>query len=161
VWRSIYWWKLPGLDRKLKVGLAWALDILIPPELVQMKLASSQGITQSHFEPGEPVFHQGDLGDSLYIILKGEAEVLREDNGVERVLARLHGGQFFGEMALMNQKTRNATVKCVTPLDVLVLRKGDFRALVSNLPDFRASFESVLKQRTGNVEPSQEEAPPT
>jgi cAMP-binding proteins - catabolite gene activator and regulatory subunit of cAMP-dependent protein kinases len=72
----------------------------------------------------------------------------------------LHGGQFFGEVALMNQKTRNATVKCVTPLDVLVLRKGDFRALVSNLPDFRASFETVLKQRTGDVEPFRDEVPP-
>ncbi len=148
LWRSIYWWKLPGLDRKLKVGLAWALDLLIPPELVQMKLASSQGITQSHFEPGEPVFQQGDLGDSLYIILKGEADVIREENGTERALARLHGGQFFGEMALMNQKTRNATIRCVTAMDVLVLRKGDFRALVSNLPDFRASFENAVKQRT-------------
>jgi NADH dehydrogenase len=150
LWRSIYWWKLPGLDRKLKVGLAWALDLLIAPELVQLKLGSSQGVTQSHFEPGEPVFRQGDLGDSLYIILKGEAEVIREENGSERSLARLQGGQFFGEMALMNQKTRNATVRCVTPMDVLVLRKGDFRALVSNLPDFRASFETAVKQRTGD-----------
>jgi len=148
LWRTVYWWKLPGLDRKLKVGLAWFLDLLIPPELVQVKLASSQGITQSHFEPGESVFRQGDLGDSLYIILRGEADVIREENGSERALARLHGGQFFGEMALMNQKTRNATVKCVSAMDVLVLRKGDFRALVSNLPDFRASFESVAKQRS-------------
>jgi len=148
LWRSIYWWKLPGLDRKLKVGLAWALDLLIPPELVQLKLASSQGISQSHFEPGEPVFRQGDLGDSLYIILNGEADVVREENGTERILARLRGGQFFGEMALMNQKTRNATVRCATAMDVLVLRKGDFRALVSNLPDFRASFENVVKART-------------
>lgn len=148
LWRTIYWWKLPGLDRKLKVGIAWLLDLLIPPELVQIKLASSQGITQSHFEPGEPVFRQGDLGDSLYIILKGEADVIREENGVQQTLARLHGGQFFGEMALMNQRTRNATVKCVTAMDVLVMRKGDFRTLVTNLPDFRASFENVVKQRT-------------
>ena len=156
LWRTIYWWKLPGLDRKLKVGLAWALDLLIPPELVQVKLASSQGITQSHFESGEVIFHQGDLGDSLYIILKGEADVVRKEQGTERVLARLHGGQFFGEMALMNQKTRNATVRCATAMDVLVLRKGDFRALVSNLPDFRASFETVVRQRSGSKNESGE-----
>jgi NADH:ubiquinone reductase (H+-translocating) len=126
-----------------------------------MELASSQGITQLHFEPGEPVFQQGDLGDSLYIILKGEADVIREENGTERVLARLHGGQFFGEMALMNQKTRNATVRCITAKDVLVLRKGDFRALVSNLPDFRASFENAVKQRTGTAEPSRQTEKPS
>ena len=148
LWRTVYWWKLPGLDRKLKVGLAWLLDLLIAPDLVQMKLSSSQGITQSHFEPGETVFLQGDLGDSLYIILKGEADVVRNENGTERTLARLLKGQFFGEMALMNQQTRNATVRCVSAMDVLVLRKGDFRALVSNLPEFRASFETVVKQRT-------------
>lgn len=149
LWRSVYFFKLPGIDRKLKVGLAWALDLLIPPELVQLKLGTSQGVTQSHFEPGEVVFNQGELGDSLYIILRGEADVVRTDNGVDRVLARLHPGEYFGEMALLNEKTRGATIRCVDPLDVLVLRKGDFKALVANLPDLRQGFEAVMERRSG------------
>ncbi len=146
-WRTVYWWKLPGLDRKLKVGLAWLLDLLIPPELVQLKLGTSQGVMQAHFEPGEIIFHQGELGDCLYIILNGEAEVVRIDNSQERVLATLSAGEFFGEMALLNQKTRGATVRCIKAMDVLTLHKGDFKALVANLPDLRQSFESVMAKR--------------
>jgi NADH dehydrogenase len=149
LWRSIYLWKLPGLDRKIKVGLAWALDLLIPPEIVQLKLGTAHGVTQAHFETGEVVFRQGDLGDSLYILLRGEAEVVREDNGRETVLAHLQPGEFFGEMALLNQKTRGATIRCIKPTDVLALRKGDFTALVANLPDLRQTFENVMAKRMG------------
>ena len=153
VWRAIYWWKLPGLDRKLKVGLSWFIDVLIPPEIVQLKLGNSQGVVQAHFEPGEAVFRQGDLGDCLYIILGGEAEVVREDsNGARQVLARLGPGEYFGEMALLNEKTRGATIRCVTAMDVLTLRKGDFKALVANLPDLRKGFESVMEKRMSELQ---------
>ncbi len=152
VWRTIYWWKLPGFDRKMKVGLAWFLDLLIPPEIVQLKLGTSQGVAQAHFEPGESVFHQGELGDCLYIILGGEAEVVREENGAERVLARLGPGEYFGEMALLNEKTRGASIRCVQAMDVLMLRKGDFKALVANLPDLRKGFESVMEKRMSQLQ---------
>ena len=151
-WRAIYWWKLPGLDRKLKVGLAWILDLLIPTELVQLKLGTSQGVVQAHFEPGESVFRQGDLGDCLYIILSGEAEVVREENGAQQVLARLGPGEYFGEMALLNEKTRGASIRCTHAMDVLTLRKGDFKALVANLPDLRKGFESVMEKRMSHLQ---------
>ncbi|MBF8248667.1 MAG: cyclic nucleotide-binding domain protein [Bacteroidetes bacterium] len=140
---------MPGLDRKIKVGLAWALDLLIPTELVQLKLGTAQGVAQAHFEPGEVVFRQGDLGDTLYILLQGEAEVMREDDGIEKVIAHLQPGEFFGEMALLNQKTRGATIRCLKSTDVLTLKKGDFTALVANLPDLKQTFENVMAKRMG------------
>ncbi len=152
IWRAIYWWKLPGLDRKLKVGLSWFIDVLIPPEIVQLKLGTSQGVVQAHFEPGESVFRQGDLGDCLYIILSGEAEVVHEDNGTDKVLARLGPGEYFGEMALLNEKTRGASIRCTKAMDVLTLRKGDFKALVANLPDLRRGFESVMEKRMSELQ---------
>lgn len=147
MWRTVYWWKLPGVDRKLKVAVAWALDLLIPPELVQLKIGMSQGVVQAHFEPGEIVFRQGDLGDSLYIILQGQVDVVKETDGSERIIAHLGPGEYFGEMALLNQKTRGATIRCTSALDVLCLRKGDFTALVANLPELRRSFELVMEKR--------------
>ena len=45
------------------------------------------GVAHEHFEPGQEIFRQGDLGDRLYIISHGKAEVLREDNGREISLA--------------------------------------------------------------------------
>ncbi len=156
LWRSVYWWKLPGIDRKLKVGFSWLLDLLIPPETVQLKLDGNAGLAQLHFEPGEFVFRKGDLGDSLYIILCGEAEVIDETlsaellqnpNGTEQCLATLGPGEYFGEIALLRQKTRSATVRCTKALDLLALPQGQFQALITNLPDLRKSFEGVMARR--------------
>ncbi len=147
LWRTVYLFKLPGIERKFKVGVAWALDLLIPTEFVQLKLGMTHGVSQSHFEPGEAVFHQGDVGDTLYIVLSGEAEVIREEKGTEQKLAVLKAGEFFGEMALLNEHTRGATIRCTHAMDVLCLNKGDFRALVANLPDLKKSFETVMTKR--------------
>ncbi len=156
LWRSVYWWKLPGIDRKLKVGLSWLLDLLIPPETVQLKLDGHSGLAQLHFEPGEIVFRKGDLGDSLYIILCGEAEVIDESQSAERLLnpngtgqrlATLGSGEYFGEIALLRHKTRSATVRCTKALDLLALPQGQFQALITNLPDLRKSFEGVMDLR--------------
>ncbi|MBI4641586.1 MAG: FAD-dependent oxidoreductase [Candidatus Tectomicrobia bacterium] len=161
MWRGIYWWKLPGLDRKIKVGASWLLDLLMPPDLVQLKLGYSQGVAQAHYEPGEVIFRQGDLGDCLYIIMSGEAEVLHEDHGHEHLLAQLGPGDYFGEMALLNQKTRTATIRCLTAMDLLTLRKGDFGMLVTNLPAMRQSFDRIMDKRaeeTKKVIAQQDEA---
>jgi NADH dehydrogenase len=147
MWRTIYLMKLPGWGRRLKVASSWTFDLFLPPDLVQLKLNNSMGISHEHFEPGEDVFHQGDLGDRIYIIAAGKAAVVREAEGSEVVLAQLGSGEYFGEMALLNKTTRNATVRCLEPLDVLSIPKREFSVLAANLPAMRESFEQVMKQR--------------
>lgn len=147
LWRTIYLLKLPGWGRRLKVAGSWTFDLFLPPELVQLKLTRSLGVTHEHFEPGEEIFRQGDLGDRIYIIAKGRAEVLREDSKREVLLAELGPGEYFGEMALLNQTTRNATVRCTEPLDVLSVHKREFGLLAANLPTMRESFEQVMNER--------------
>ena len=63
--------KMPGWGRRLKVAASWALDVLLPAELAQLKLDDSEKLSKEHFEPGQEVFVQGDLGDRVYIIEKG------------------------------------------------------------------------------------------
>jgi NADH dehydrogenase len=148
IWRTIYLLKLPGWGRRLKVAAAWTLDLFLPPDLVQLKLGSMHGINREHFEPGEAVFHQGDLGDKLYILLSGTADVIRNDTGGEsRVLARLTPGQFFGEAALLDEAGRSATVQCVTAADVLSLPKREFGLLTQHLAGLRGNFEQTASQR--------------
>ncbi len=147
MWRTIYLMKLPGWGRRLKVAASWTFELFLPPDLVQLKLTNATGVSHEHFEPGEEVFHQGDLGDRIYIIASGEAEVTRKENGNETLIARLGPGEYFGEMALLNQTTRNATVRCLEPLDVLSIHKREFAVLAANLPAMRESFELVMKQR--------------
>ncbi len=147
LWRTIYLMKLPGWGRRLNVAAAWTLDLVLPPELVQLKLGGSRGISREHFEPGQDVFQQGELGDRVYIILSGHAEVVREDAGGPHVLARLGPGECFGEMALLNETTRSATVRCVATMDALSLPKQEFTVLAANLPDLRRGFEKVVEER--------------
>lgn len=144
-WRTVYWIKLPGVSRKIKVALSWLLDIIVPIEPVQLKIAPSQGIARLHFEDGEVIFHEGDIGDYLYIIVDGEVKVLKEDQ--TEPVATLGKGEFFGEMALLNQKTRTATIQCSKPTDVLALRKSDFGVLITNFEELRRSFEETERKR--------------
>jgi NADH dehydrogenase len=150
LWRTIYLMKMPGWGRRLKVAVSWTLDLFLPPDLVNLSLGSSQGVTREHFEPGQDVFREGELGDRLYIILKGEAEVRRREGTADVVLARLGAGQCFGEMALVNMATRNATVQCVQALDVLSLPRQEFATLAANLPDLKKSFERLAEERAAS-----------
>ncbi len=151
MWRTVYWWKLPGLDRKLKVGLAWALDLLLPPETVQLRAGESKGISQMHYEPGEEVFHQGDLGDALYIILEGEVEVVLEEAGESRTIACMYKGEFFGELALLQRRPRTATVRCTKSTTLLAMPKADFQALAMNMPQLKADLDRIAASRTQPV----------
>jgi NADH:ubiquinone reductase (H+-translocating) len=147
LWRTIYLMKLPGWGRRLKVAMDWTLDLFLPAELVQLKLQNSVGISQEHFEPGQAVFHQGDLGDRIYIIVKGKAEVVRAQDGHEIVLAELGAGEYFGEMALVENRPRTATIRCTDALDVISLPKREFNLLTAHLPEMKHGFEQVITQR--------------
>ena len=150
MWRFIYLAKMPGIQRKVAIAVDWFMALFFPPELVQLRVNTASGIAEQHFEPGDVVFNQGDFGDKVYVIQQGECEVLREnDGGGQEVLAVLGSGEYFGEMALLSDLSRNATVKARTPLNVLLIPKGDFNKLRANVPAFASVFEGLAKQREG------------
>ena len=161
MWRGIYLMKLPGAARRTRVLLAWIVDYIMPPDSVQLKLSSSAGITQEHFEPGQDIFREGDVGDRIYIILSGEADVCAGPRlGKEVHCTRLRAGEFFGEMAVLNGSVRSSTVRCKTSMDALSLPKREFGLLTANLPELKTSFENVKEQRMERDEAT-DAAPPT
>lgn len=149
MWRTVYWMKLPGLDRKLKLGVSWFLDLVLPPDAVRLKLAHTSDVSRMHFEPQQVIFEQGDLGDAVYFILSGEVEVVRNDQRV----ATLKSGDFFGEMALLSAGPRRAGIRCLSATDVLVLDDLAFMMLVNNLPDLKQKFERVMATRLASEHP--------
>ena len=144
LWRTIYLMKLPGFGRRLKVAAAWTFDLFLPPELVLFRFGSRTSFMREHFETGQEVFRKGDLGDRIYAILSGEAEVVVGEN----VVARLGAGELFGEMALLNQTTRNATIRCAKPMNVWSLPKADLALLAEGMPDLRRSLEALRDRRS-------------
>jgi NADH dehydrogenase len=147
VWRGIYWSKLPGFERKLRVGVDWLLDVILPADIVQIKTGRSRTLSQEHFGPGEIVFREGDHGDRVYLIVAGEVEVLRETNGETEVVAKLHAGECFGEMALLRDSPRNASIRAITEVDVLSVYRDDFQTLMSHLPGLHEIFDKLVAAR--------------
>jgi NADH:ubiquinone reductase (H+-translocating) len=147
LWRTVYLMKLPGWGRRLKVAVAWTLDLILPPELVQLEAQGSTGIVREHFEPGQEVFEQGDVGDRVYVVLSGAAEVVRDGQQV----AALGRGDYFGEMAVLGGAQRNATVRCTDAMDVLVLPRREFAMLSGSLPELRQSFEATAGGRARTI----------
>jgi len=149
LWRTVYLLKLPGLDRKIRVATDWTLDLILRPDIVQLKTDKPVGIRREHFEPGQVVFREGDRGDWLYVIVDGEVEVLKTipERG-EACLRTLGPGECFGEIALVSDRPRSATVRSLTNVNLLAVDREAFQALFSHLPPLRGFFEQLIDART-------------
>ena len=148
MWRAVYLMKMPGLDRKIRVATDWFLDFILRPDIVQIKTEMTPGIRRSHFEAGEIIFHEGDRGDRLYVVVDGEVEVVKEQPGKgQTVLAHLGPGECFGEMALISDNPRMAMVRSCTSVNVLTVDRDAFHALFAHLPPLRKLFEHLMEER--------------
>ncbi|MEE9521363.1 MAG: FAD-dependent oxidoreductase [candidate division NC10 bacterium] len=147
LWRSVYLMKLPGVDRKLRVAMDWFLDLFLAPDIVQLKTARSSNISRQHFNPGDVIFEEGDLGDQIYFIIKGEVEISQEEGAQKLVLSKLGPGDCFGEMALVERMPRMATARGMTALDVLTLDRAGFDDLFAHAPQLRTVFSGLIETR--------------
>jgi diguanylate cyclase (GGDEF)-like protein len=99
------------------------------------------------YPSGETIVEIGDPGRSLYLLTEGEVQVVYPSRNSDFELARLGPGDFFGEMALLNEKPRSATVRALTPVSLLMLDKSDFRRVVSDTPRVALTLLSALSGR--------------
>ena len=97
------------------------------------------------FAEGETIVHQGLSGSGFFVIIDGEARV--EADG--RELARLQRGDFFGEVALLEHKPRNADVVADGVCHLLQLDARPFRRLLGARPDMRREIEAIAANRRG------------
>ena len=103
---------------------------------------SSQLHPQNRF-----VFRQGDLGEAFYIVVKGHVEVLVSADDREQRVATLDDGDFFGELALLDAKPRNASVRTLSPSLFLVLQREQFERLLDDQPGLRSAIEATAEAR--------------
>jgi glucose-6-phosphate 1-dehydrogenase len=93
---------------------------------------------------GEEIVRKGDVGDEMYFISRGTVEVLDGDGKVLRTMGE---GDFFGELALLSNEPRSATVRAMTPCDLFVLNKADFNRALKEYPQFAESVNEVARTR--------------
>ena len=144
LWRTIYLMKLPGLDRKLRVATDWTTSLFFPADIVQLRTESSSTVENEYFESGDIVFREGDVGDRMYVVISGEIEVLREG---ER-LAMLAEGDYFGEMAVLSDEPRNATVRATKASTLASISKSDFGRLLGAFPRLEKQMGELIASRS-------------
>jgi CRP-like cAMP-binding protein len=94
-------------------------------------------------DAGAALTREGDIGQEFFVILDGTAEVLRGDTPI----AELGPGEFFGEMALIDEERRTATVKAISKMKVLVMTRASFRSADRSMPDIHAAVAEAINER--------------
>ncbi len=85
------------------------------------------------FEAGEALFQEGEEGEFIYIIINGSVEVCKDENGQEKVLAKMSSGDILGEMAVLTNAPRCATGIALEPTRVIMVKDRTLRlALLNN-----------------------------
>jgi CRP/FNR family cyclic AMP-dependent transcriptional regulator len=99
------------------------------------------------YDAGAVLFREGDPGDFMYVVQSGEVEIRRRVGDHERVLAVLPAGEFFGEMALINQRPRSATAVVRTPSRLLVIEPRTFEAMIRGKTEIAVRLIKTLAGR--------------
>ena len=101
-------------------------------------------ITEEAQQPaGAEILREGDVGESLYIVVEGRVEVRRGD----KRLAELSEREVFGEMAVLDPGPRSATVKAVTDVTLLTIRREDFADIMAERHEIARGIIQVLTRR--------------
>src|SRR5881397_1490805 len=105
-------------------------------------------LQEEHYEFGDVIVKQDDPADSFYVLTNGRARAVKiKPDGEEIPLGVLKPGDSFGEAALSEGGTRNATVRCSTSVDVLRIDRDDFLQLVRRVPDLKQYVETTGRNR--------------
>ena len=125
-----------------------AIKMHLAPEVEEEHLAEIvKNATLEKFEADQELFNEGDQGDSLYLIRSGSVTVSKSIGEKNTTLAYLPAGNYVGEMALMTDMPRSATVKAAVSTETIVLKGKDFRNLLSKNPDTKHQLELLIAQR--------------
>ena len=120
----------------------------IPPSKLKLLAFTSDRIS---YEAGEVLFNQGDQGDAAYVILSGTADVLiKSASGPIRVQTE-GANAIVGEIAILCDVVRTATIKATTPVEVLKIQKDHFLRMMAEFPEMAIEIMRVLADRLNHT----------
>lgn len=105
------------------------------------------GTLGKQYQAGEVIVRQGDTGECMFVIQKGEVEAIAERDGDELRLRKMGVNGFFGEMALFEQETRTATVRALTSTRVLTIDKKNFLGGIHEDPSLAFRVVQTMSHR--------------
>ena len=116
----------------------------IEPARLKLLAYTSDVVT---YQPGQILMRQGDLGDAAYVIIKGDADVSVSTKTGDISVAQLHDGDFVGEIAILCETPRTATVKAMNEVKALRIRKEPFFELLHQFPEMAVEMTRLLAER--------------
>ena len=116
----------------------------IDPSKLKLLAYTSDVIT---YQPGQVVMRQGDIGDAAYVIIKGDADVSVTTEAGSVPIAQLHDGDFLGEIAILCDTPRTATVVAKSELKALRIRKEPFFEMLRQFPEMAVEMTRLLAER--------------
>ncbi len=116
----------------------------IEPAKLKLLAYTSDVVT---YEPGQVLFRKDDVGDAAYVIITGDAEVSVPADGGDITVAQLHDGDFLGEIAILCDTPRTATVTAKGELKALRIRKEPFFQLLHQFPEMAVELTRLLAER--------------
>jgi uncharacterized protein YhbP (UPF0306 family) len=133
------------------LGVQWHRSMVynifrgLPQRQVETTVAGELDTQQ--VQAGDVIVRQGAPADKFFIIADGEVEVVREDDGQARTVAHLQKGQFFGEIAILRDMPRTATVRATRPTTLLAMERDVFRSLIAQSLATTEDFDQVVQRR--------------
>jgi len=126
-----------------------AVRAYLAPTLPEAELDAlvAEGVQAKTFGGGEVLFEEGDAAEGLYLIRRGSVTISRVIAGREVVLSYLSAGNYVGEMALLSDSPRTATVKAAVTTEALILDSGVFQRVLKRNPRFREEMEQRFLDR--------------
>jgi CRP-like cAMP-binding protein len=106
---------------------------------------------------GDVIVRQGAPADKFFIIVDGEVEVVHDGDGGEKKLATLGRGQFFGEIAILRDMPRMASVRALEPTTLFAMESEIFRSLVAQSMGTTEDFDAVIRQRLDEIRGSEKQ----
>ena len=116
----------------------------ITPQKLKLLAFTSERIM---FDPGQTVFRQGDDGDAAYVIIDGQADVLVDAPNGPISVAKVERNALVGEVAILCDVPRTASIKALSRLDTLRITKAQFLELLTEYPELSIDIMKILAQR--------------
>lgn len=128
-------------------------------DLDQRSLESiANSAVEQSYQPGQEIVRQGDTGVGAFIIRSGRVEVVQERGGSSERLGELKAGDVFGEMALLDEFPRSATVRAIEPTTCLGIQRWHFKGILESHPQLALALLPVLTRRLRAAEAHSHEA---
>lgn len=120
----------------------------VPPAMLKLLAFTSDRVS---YDKDEAFFQQGDIGDAAYVILSGKAAVLADSPNGPIMITEVGENSIVGEIAILCEVSRTATVRAVTPTEVLRIHKEHFLKLMSDSPEMALEIIRVLADRLSHT----------